>query len=148
IMILGLSAANAVITMCKKTVIDQCPKTRPWAASTVSDGSFGSSTYGSGYNDATWQVRVSIAPTGTIEGIARCTTSGSDPSTPSSGGKICWCRMTGQDGNNACLGGYCVFLFAASSASHCANDCANACAYCVQNGGHLLCSRAAVLSLP
>ncbi|MDR2268941.1 MAG: hypothetical protein LBD94_02035, partial [Rickettsiales bacterium] len=76
IMILGLSAANAVITMCKKIVIDQCPKIRQWAVSSVLDSSFGSYTHNTGYNDATWQVSVSVTPTGTVEGIARCTTSG------------------------------------------------------------------------
>jgi hypothetical protein len=146
-MTLTLSAANAVITMCKKS--DQCPKTRPWAASTVSDSSFGSYTYNSGYNDATWQVRVSIAPTGTIEGIARCTTSGSDPSTPSPSGNVCWCRMTGHDGNNACLGVSWVFLHAFSSVSYCVNYCANDCAVCVLLSGTFhSCTRAAVLSLP
>jgi hypothetical protein len=139
-----------VIAMCKKIAID-CSKISQWASNSTTGSSFGnysSSDYGTGYNDVFWRLNVSVTPTGTVEGIARCTESSSDYSTPSSSGRNCWCRMTGQDGNNACLCGSWVFLSDWGSASDCAYICADDCAFCVLNGTLDSCSRAAVLSLP
>ncbi|MDR2268608.1 MAG: hypothetical protein LBD94_00300, partial [Rickettsiales bacterium] len=99
LMTLTLSAANAVVTMCKKIAIDQCSKVRQWAAN--SSTTYGIYDYNYGYNDVTWYVEVESNPAGRVDGIARCTESSSNSGTPSSNGVNCWCRMTGQDGNNA-----------------------------------------------
>jgi hypothetical protein len=140
----AISGANAAITMCKK--LEPCYKIRQWAANSAL--SVDGYTNGTGTSEVPWQVIISSAPRGKLDGVAKCTASSSDPANTSTG-DYCWCRRTGQDGNNAC-GGSWVFLSYIDPSWHtCSSYCGAGCGMCLYNDGRNgNCTSAALLVVP
>jgi hypothetical protein len=143
-------------SFCRKTVTCADLKTA-WNNDNGVGG--GNADYSTGYENVPWTVAITGSPSGSMSGIAKCTTvstgvagtgyTDAQSGTPSNSGQYCWCKLIGvSSATNGCkvnAGAPWASDDARSSASNCQSYCATYCAYCARDGSANGCRRSVLL---